>query len=551
MEGPEKQDAVEQPVSIKPDTWTQKLRVTLIPPIDNRIYTPEEIIRRRAGIFKSGVGKQNYILVPSKYGALGALVFGKKKKKTVLITDDYRTRYAQRKATVGQKIVRFAEKETHFLGNEPIEDSALSKALGGWSYVTILPLTFEVWAIPYRLAFGNPGFNYLLWMDVALDAFFVLDGFIAMNVPVIDVGNLVLQTRRELAQLYFSTTFRNEFVPCMLRYAIWSEEHVELWWALSMARLTRLLRIVRFFRAQESKLDANVKMLQVYKFLFMIFLVGHWLGCMFFWLARLQDFDSSTWVRQFSNYVMPEFDFDNSSQRERYVVALYKGLNMLSSLQYDSTFPSNTAEQMFSTIAICVQVVMEAYILGTLFHYLISHDDLAEEFQSKQLLLENYMAARALPTHLRKRIALYFQYQHEKRMENAAADISLPHSLAVKVANHKFMDSLNKNTVKGELFSGCTPQFLNAIVVKLREVYLMPGEELMRKGDISRELSFVTSGQMEVKHLNMLVKMVRPDVAGDPGVVGELSFFLGLLQPYTVRVPDFLSSLRFLEVRVC
>ena len=34
-------------------------------------------------------------------------------------------------------------------------------------------------------------------------------------------------------------------------------------------------------------------------------------------------------------------------------------------------------------------------------------------------------------------------------------------------------------------------QFLNQLMLKLREIYLMPGESLIRAGDMSRELAFV------------------------------------------------------------
>lgn len=34
-------------------------------------------------------------------------------------------------------------------------------------------------------------------------------------------------------------------------------------------------------------------------------------------------------------------------------------------------------------------------------------------------------------------------------------------------------------------------QFLNQLMLKLREIYLMPGETLIRAGDMSRELAFV------------------------------------------------------------
>lgn len=45
-------------------------------------------------------------------------------------------------------------------------------------------------------------------------------------------------------------------------------------------------------------------------------------------------------------------------------------------------------------------------------------------------------------------------------------------------------------------------QFLNQLMLKLREMYLMPGETLIRAGDMSRELAFVARvGQMALSYL--------------------------------------------------
>ena len=48
------------------------------------------------------------------------------------------------------------------------------------------------------------------------------------------------------------------------------------------------------------------------------------------------------------------------------------------------------------------------------------------------------------------------------------------------------------------MWAGCNQQFLNAFVTKLRPVFLMPGEEVFKKGDLSRELGLVLDGACTV-----------------------------------------------------
>ena len=54
---------------------------------------------------------------------------------------------------------------------------------------------------------------------------------------------------------------------------------------------------------------------------------------------------------------------------------------------------------------------------------------------------------------------------------------SLPTTLKMRVASFQYSDVLKRNSY---LFQGCNNQFLNQLMIVLREVYLMPGEVVMQ-----------------------------------------------------------------------
>jgi hypothetical protein len=62
----------------------------------------------------------------------------------------------------------------------------------------------------------------------------------------------------------------------------------------------------------------------------------------------------------------------------------------------------------------------------------------------------------------------------------------------------------------------CDPQFLSALLMRLRVVYYMPSEEVMRKGDLSRELCFVLHGACHLMEDDKIHRVVRHDVRGHP-----------------------------------
>ena len=104
--------------------------------------------------------------------------------------------------------------------------------------------------------------------------------------------------------------------------------------------------------------------------------------------------------------------------------------------------------------------------------------------------VQTYCETRGLPPDLQQRLLSYFEFQQQKAMDSDGSRIlrALPDSLRMKVASHQYSHVIQRNS---QLFKGCNLQFLSQLMLKLREMYLMPGETLIRAGDMSRELAFV------------------------------------------------------------
>ena len=90
---------------------------------------------------------------------------------------------------------------------------------------------------------------------------------------------------------------------------------------------------------------------------------------------------------------------------------------------------------------------------------------------------------------------------------------SLNRSLAIKVSNCKYRGVIDKCTGRGEVFFGCSPQFLNALIMKLKLVFYMPNEEIFRKDDLSRQLGLVLKGACFLMEEDKVKRVVRDDVS--------------------------------------
>jgi hypothetical protein len=76
--------------------------------------------------------------------------------------------------------------------------------------------------------------------------------------------------------------------------------------------------------------------------------------------------------------------------------------------------------------------------------------------------------------------------------------LNLPRSLRIKVADANYGDIIDHCAMVGRPFSGCKPRFFNALMIILKPVHLIPGDTIVFKEEVPRELYFVYQGALRV-----------------------------------------------------
>lgn len=290
-----------------------------------------------------------------------------------------------------------------------------------------------------------------------------------------------------------------------------------------------------FFEDVKNQVDVNIRGLAAIKYLIMILLSSHCIGCLFFWISRIHGFNPRSWVWQFQN--VNGFDLlSEGNYVTKYLVILYRGFNAVTNLGYEGIMPNNAPEMVFSIAVILMQIVFTAAILGTLFHYILQTDLVAEAHLAKMSSLERFMEMQLLPEDLRHQLRSFFNFQYVKARENQAGSVELPRSLAMQVASCQFKDLMDRCAQRNGIFYRSSEQFLEVIMTLLTEQWKLPGEELMAKGAMSRELCFVASGTLELWSGAHFVRSIRGDMQEVSSAAGELAFFIGIPQPHSVRV---------------
>jgi hypothetical protein len=181
---------------------------------------------------------------------------------------------------------------------------------------------------------------------------------------------------------------------------------------------------------------------------------------------------------------------------EQYLLSYYWGFQSLTNLGYSDLIPDNAFEMCFAWFLCVFQVSFYAYILGTLFSYVVKRDDKAEFNRKYFAALQSYCKNRNIPKEIYDRLFKYFEFQLSKsdnENENDQVVKSLPNALLAKVANYKYKNIVLRSTC----FHEVGLEFLTSVMELLVTRYLMPNERLFNQGDMSREVCFVERGSLQ------------------------------------------------------
>ncbi|KAK3276144.1 hypothetical protein CYMTET_15766 [Cymbomonas tetramitiformis] len=487
----------------------------------------------------------------------------RKPLKPCLLTDERRVQREQAKvklkAYAGVEIRRvqfnIGEKETSFLElllNHPMMDPHCL-FVERWRTFMVVPMSYEMWAVPFRIAMTSElSLNYaLIYTDVLTDALFLVDALIRLQTKIPSLEGQPENTRAEVFWHVMQQNVLKQLLPCVCMYAVLG--HTEAFWLFFLAQAPRAWRsrmLMQYYRSMELRLDVDVMRLQLYKFVQMIFMVAHWVGCLYYFMASCMNFDNSTWYHQ----VSAQFSgFDtHSSLMAQYLIAMYKGFNGLTNLGYENVLPNNVYEMVMSVVVIYLQILIAAYILGTMFNYLVKRDPEAGSHKTMMEKMDEFLKRHHIPKDLVEDIHNYMWFQYRKASSNRLLSMeSLPRTLMIELAQHRYRHVLDQNTSPGCALHGCNELFLQELVTHLKDMFLMPGERYIRAGDVPTEVAFLNSGLLQIKdEAGVILRTIRADVKNMSTTVGDTSVFVNIEQQLDVFA-DESSAVHLLTIQRC
>uniref|UniRef100_A0A3P8UX20 Cyclic nucleotide-binding domain-containing protein n=1 Tax=Cynoglossus semilaevis TaxID=244447 RepID=A0A3P8UX20_CYNSE len=259
---------------------------------------------------------------------------------------------------------------------------------------------------------------------------------------------------------------------------------------LSLLRLLRLSRLIRYIHQWEEifhmTYDLASAMVRIVNLIGMMLLLCHWDGCLQFLVPMLQDFPPDCWVSK--NLMV------NDTWGVQYSYALFKAMSHMLCIGYGAQAPEGMTDVWLTMLSMIVGATCYAMFIGHATALIQSLDSSRRQYQEKvthRFSLFMFSSSNLL----KKTIHEYYEHRFQGKMfdeENILGELSEPLKEEIVSFNCR---SLVANM---PLFANADPNFVTAVLTKLRFEVFQPADFIIREGTVGRKMYFIQHGRVSV-----------------------------------------------------
>uniref|UniRef100_H2U824 Cyclic nucleotide-binding domain-containing protein n=1 Tax=Takifugu rubripes TaxID=31033 RepID=H2U824_TAKRU len=378
-----------------------------------------------------------------------------------------------------------------------------------WDFTMLLFMVGNLIIIPVGITFFKEE-TTTPWIifNVVSDTFFLMDLVLNFRTGIIieDNSDIILDPKT-IKKKYLKTWFIVDFISSIpvdyifliVEKGIDSEVYktaralriVRFTKILSLLRLLRLSRLIRYIHQWEEifhmTYDLASAVMRIINLIGMMLLLCHWDGCLQFLVPMLQDFPSDCWVSLNK--------MENDTWSELYSFAVFKAMSHMLCIGYGRQAPESLSDIWLTMLSMIVGATCYAVFIGHATALIQSLDSSRRQYQEKYKQVEQYMSFHKLPADFRQKIHDYYEHRYQGKMfdeESILGELSEP--LREEIVNF----NCRKLVASMPLFANAEPNFVTAMLTKLRFEVFQPHDYIIREGTIGKKMYFIQHGVCSV-----------------------------------------------------
>ncbi len=299
--------------------------------------------------------------------------------------------------------------------------------------------------------------------------------------------------------------------------------------ALRLSKIPRLVHLIEYTAKMHRYFLENKKASGVSsrRFLYLNFgmvLACHWVGCLWLFasnLSRKLNLEEDFMVADEEN---PAFQFVYNMTGlhvHAYLRAVYFAMVSMSTVGYGDIVPQNGLETAFAILIVLVGGMLLPAVIGGLAALISSMKQVNKSYRTKIRDLSAMMEKKQYPKRLHNRILHYYDYLWSRQggMQEEHILDELPAPLRRKVAM-----AINGHTLQSIPFFNCegTSTAHEFIVAVLQPCTFLPGDLIIRPGEVGKEMYMIEKGVAEVQSADqglILTKLYHGDYFGESSLL--------------------------------
>jgi len=295
-------------------------------------------------------------------------------------------------------------------------------------------------------------------------------------------------------------------------------------------RVPKMFRITKLFKyldgVEKIIVDSRIGLDQagrrVFKLMFVMIAVCHWVGCMWHMIADLSmkvygseikqghwrgDSPQTNWRATDEADSLFDVKHDDLGGFAGYLRSVYWAIVGLSTVGYGDIVPQNIIETIFATVAILFGGLVLPAIVGGLAAYMGNLNQALNLHKKKMYKVRTFMRGTKFPQQLMDKVLRYYDYLWSRQggVDEVEIMSELPGPLQQRVA--MCVNGVALNTIS--FFENCDEGMQQYLVSVLNPRVFLPQDIIIQMGEVGKEMYLIERGHVIVSNENKKISYAQ------------------------------------------
>jgi hypothetical protein len=341
-----------------------------------------------------------------------------------------------------------------------IEHIKFSKSETVWQFFLFWIVIFVAVEAPLSYSLKLNPEVWQLWLEGIFSLFFISDFIINLK-----------KKNYEKAAWYYILVDILSCVPWDLLAINITGHH--LFHILRLVRIVRVVKMVRIYSTLGS-MTYLPGPLKVHFVIVWSLVLTHWISCGWLLVHR----------------------FDTAMLLDSYILAVYWSVTTLTTIGYGDITPDTNVARLFTMVIMILGVAVYGIVIGNIAKMMTMADRYKERSREKLNDISLFMKHYNIPQKIQRDVFSFYNHLFTKRLSDNDTKIisELPHALQSELQIYMNLKLISTVPV----FAHCTQPCLKMIAASLEQIYFSPGNKVIEKGEIGKEMYIIGHGIVEI-----------------------------------------------------